>query len=101
MSAPDSSGPVVVTARLYPDSTQLDTAIAAVRGAVAAIRDEEGCEQYDPHLVDDGSILIIERWSSRAALAAHNTGAPVQVLRDGLRGITTAPATVTVAAALD
>ena len=96
-----SAGPVVVSARLHPDPAQLDAAVAAVLAAVAGIRAEEGCEQYDPHLADDGTILVVERWSSREALAAHSAGAPVQVLRDGLNGLTTAPPEVTVAVALD
>jgi len=96
-----SAGPVVVSARLHPDPAHLDAAVAAVLAAVAGIRAEEGCEQYDPHLADDGSILVVERWSSREALAAHSAGAPVQVLRNGLHGLTTAAPEVTVAVALD
>lgn len=91
---------VVVVARLHPDPARLDDVVAAVRAAVPGIRAEMGCEQYDPHLADDGTILIVERWSSREALAAHNTGAAVQVLRDGVAGLTVAPTQVTVAQTL-
>jgi len=94
------TAPVTVVARIHPDPARITDAAAAVRAAVAGIRDEAGCEQYDPHLADDGTILIVERWASRDALAAHDTGAPVQVLRDGLKGLTVAPTEVTVAVAL-
>ncbi|WP_353808278.1 putative quinol monooxygenase [Agromyces sp. SYSU T00194] len=94
------SAPVTVVARLHPAAESLEQATAAVRTALAGIRAEDGCLQYDPHLADDGSFVIVERWASREALAAHNTGAPVQVLRDGLAGLTTAPADVTIAEAL-
>ena len=93
-------GAVTVVARIHPDPARITDAAAAVRAAVDGIRAEDGCAQYDPHLADDGSIVIVERWSSREALAAHNTGAPVQVLRDGLKGLTVAPTEVTVAVAL-
>ncbi|SFR89670.1 Quinol monooxygenase YgiN [Microbacterium sp. cf046] len=95
------SEPVAVSARLFPDPAHLDAAVASVLAAVGGVRAEEGCEQYDPHLADDGSLLIVERWSSREALAAHDTGSAVQVLRDGLEGLMIAPAQVTVAVALD
>lgn len=94
------NGAVTVVARLHPDPARLDDAAAAVRTAVPGIHAEHGCELYEPHLADDGTILIVERWSSREALAAHSTGSAVQVLRDGLQGLTTAPAEVTVAVAL-
>ncbi|WP_281883311.1 putative quinol monooxygenase [Agromyces rhizosphaerae] len=91
---------VTVVARLHPASESVEQAAAVVRAALAGIRAEDGCLQYDPHLADDGSFLIVERWASRDALDAHSTGAPVQVLREGLEGLTTAPAEVTVAEAL-
>jgi quinol monooxygenase YgiN len=91
---------VTVVARIHPDPARITDAAAAVRAAVEGIRAEAGCEQYDPHLADGGTILIVERWGSREALAAHNTGAAVQVLRDGLQGLTVAPTEVTVAVAL-
>ncbi len=94
------SGEITVVARLHPAPESIEQASAAVRAALAGIRAEDGCHQYDPHLADDGSFLIVERWASREALDAHSTGAAVQVLRDGLDGLTTAPAEVTVAESL-
>ncbi|GAA3918244.1 antibiotic biosynthesis monooxygenase [Microbacterium invictum] len=95
-----SGAEVTVVARVHPDRERVDAAVAAVQAAVAGIRAEDGCRQYDPHLADDGTFVIVERWASREALAAHNTGAAVQVLRDGLAGLTVAPTQVTVATAL-
>lgn len=90
---------VTVIARLYPAPEHREQAIAAVQAAVAGILAEEGCLQYTPHLADDGTFVIVERWATRAALAAHNTGAAVQVLRDGVKGLMSAPTEVTVAVA--
>jgi quinol monooxygenase YgiN len=91
---------VSVVAVLHPVPEKVDEAVAAVLRAVAGIQAEEGCEQYAPHLGDDGTIIILERWSSREALAAHNVGAPVQVLRDGVKGLMASPPDVTIAVAL-
>ncbi|GAA1704574.1 hypothetical protein GCM10009808_23160 [Microbacterium sediminicola] len=90
---------VTVVARLHPAPENLEQAIAAIAAAVDGIRAEEGCEQYAPHLADDGTIVIVERWSSREALAAHDTGSAVQVLRDGVKGLMAAPTEVTIAVA--
>lgn len=94
------TGAVTVVARLHPDPASVEQAAAAVRAAVPGILAEDGCEQYAPHLADDGTFVIVERWSSREALAAHNTGAAVQVLRDGVKGLMSAPTEVTIAEAL-
>lgn len=91
---------VTVMARLHPDAAHLERATAAVLAAVPGIVAEEGCEQYAPHLADNGTIVIVERWASRAALAAHNTGSAVEVLRSGVKGLLSAPTEVTVAVAL-
>lgn len=90
---------VSVVAVLHPDPARREDAMAAIQAALAGIRAEHGCELYTPHHADDGTFVVIERWSSRAALAAHDVGPAVQVLRDGLRGLTTAPTGVTVAVA--
>ncbi|MDL5353061.1 putative quinol monooxygenase [Microbacterium sp. zg-YB36] len=91
---------VTVVARLHPAPEHLEQATDAVRAAVAGIRAEAGCLQYDPHLADDGAFVIVERWASREALTAHNTGSAVQVLRDGVAGLMAAQTEVTVAVAL-
>jgi quinol monooxygenase YgiN len=46
----------------------------AVDGIVAATRDEEGCEQFEPHRASNGdsAIYIYERWRDRAAFDFHH-----------------------------
>ncbi|MDG4862247.1 putative quinol monooxygenase [Streptomyces sp. T-3] len=48
--------------------------IAAYERLAPVVRAEEGCLQYDLHQVrdDPDRFVLIERWSSRAALAAHD-----------------------------
>ncbi|MGN6649591.1 putative quinol monooxygenase [Trinickia sp.] len=48
--------------------------IAAYEKLAPVVRAEAGCLQYDLHAVvgADDSFLLIERWASAAALAAHD-----------------------------
>ncbi|WP_327355407.1 putative quinol monooxygenase [Streptomyces sp. NBC_01304] len=48
--------------------------IAAYKRLAPLVRAEDGCLQYDLHQVagDPDRFVLIERWSSRAALAAHD-----------------------------
>lgn len=48
--------------------------IAAFERLAPVVRAEEGCLRYDMHQVsgDPDRFVLIERWSSRAALAAHD-----------------------------
>ncbi|GAA3636228.1 putative quinol monooxygenase [Microbacterium awajiense] len=90
---------VAVVAVIHPHPDRLDDAKAAVSAALDAVRAEDGCLQYDPHLADDGTIIMVERWASREALAAHSAGAPVTLLLERLEDLVTAPVGVTIAEA--
>ena len=59
------SNPVVVTAyfRPPPDSTSLGCG-SALRPAIAAVHEEPGCELYAIHDAPDGTIVMIEKWTS-------------------------------------
>ncbi|MGU7770507.1 putative quinol monooxygenase [Burkholderia sp. MR1-5-21] len=48
--------------------------IAAYEKLAPIVRAEQGCLQYDLHAVvgDDNSFVLIERWASAEALAAHD-----------------------------
>lgn len=48
--------------------------IAAFRELAPVVRAEEGCLQYDLHPVagDDDRFVLLERWTSKDALAAHD-----------------------------
>ena len=91
---------VAVIAVVHPLPGRVDDAISAVGAAIPAILAEDGCEGYAPHRSDDGEIVLLELWSSRAALAAHSVGPAAGALRSGLVGLLSAPTTVTVASPL-
>ncbi|WP_244147080.1 putative quinol monooxygenase [Paraburkholderia bryophila] len=48
--------------------------LAAYRQLAPIVRAEEGCRQYDLHPVagDEDRFVLLEKWSSKEALAAHD-----------------------------
>lgn len=64
---------VIAELRLKPGTAEkaADEAQKVVAGTVK----EDGCLQYDFHLsvTDPTRLVAVERWTSREALAAHNT----------------------------
>ena len=56
---------------------------------------EDGCRLYAIHDVDDGTITMIEKWDSREALAAHNTGPAIKALQVAVADLISQPTTVT------
>jgi quinol monooxygenase YgiN len=62
-----------------------------VREAVAQVHGEPGCELYALHEGRD-RLVMVEKWASPEALAAHHDGAALAVLGGALRGkVTAAP----------
>ena len=93
MTTPDS--PVVVTAYFYPRSEVRDQVLAALQPAIAAVHEEEGCELYAIHDAPDGSIVMLEKWTSAELLDAHGQGEPVKRLNVALDGLLERPVEVT------
>lgn len=63
-----------VIARLEPRADAHDAVVDVLREHVPLVHAEEGCELYAVH-GDGRVVVIIERWSTGAALKAHATGA--------------------------
>jgi quinol monooxygenase YgiN len=72
---------VIVTAVFSPKDGAKDDLIAALSAAIPAVHAEDGCELYAIHDAEDGTIVMIEKWSSRELLDAHSAGAAVDALR--------------------
>ena len=72
---------VVVVAVFSPLEGRRPELRAALRAGIAAAHAERGCLLYAIHDADDGTIVMIEKWESRADLDAHAEGAAI----DGLR----------------
>ena len=71
---------VVVTAIFTPASGQFDALHSALLETIPAVHAEEGCEVYAIHKSPDGTIVMVEKWTSRELLDAHSAGEAVRVL---------------------
>jgi quinol monooxygenase YgiN len=89
------STPVVVTAYFRPAPGKHDQVMEALQPAIAAVHEEPGCELYAIHDAPDGTIVMIEKWSSVDELDDHGAGEAVQALNASLEGLLASPVEVT------
>jgi quinol monooxygenase YgiN len=89
------STPVVVTAYFSPAPGKHDQVVEALRPAIAAVHIEPGCELYAIHDAPDGTIVMIEKWSSVGELDDHGGGEAVRALNASLDGLLASPTEVT------
>ncbi|WP_243074354.1 putative quinol monooxygenase [Microbacterium sp. SS28] len=73
---------VIVTATFVPLPGARNELIDALTRGIPAVHAEPGCELYAIHDADDGTIVMIEKWTTRTALDAHSTGSAVADLGD-------------------
>jgi len=92
--------PVIVTAVFTPVAEGRDNLIQALRAGIPAVHAEEGCELYAIHDAADGTIVMIERWSSAQTLAAHAAGDAVAALNELIGPFLAQPVVVTTMAPL-
>jgi quinol monooxygenase YgiN len=75
---------VVATIRPLPDCRE--AVVAALETAIARVhQDDEGCELYALHEATD-RLVVIEKWTSEDALAAHAKGPATTELGAALHG---------------
>lgn len=86
---------VVVTAIFHPKPGQKDTLAAAMRAGIEAVHGESGCELYSIHDAEDGTITMLEKWTSVADLDAHSNGEAVGILNRDIEGLLAQPVHVT------
>ena len=79
---------VVVVATAFPAAGRADDVRAALLRAVPRVHDEDGCELYALHESDD-RLVLIEKWTSPEALAAHAAAAALADLRGELNDLVT------------
>ena len=92
MSAPD---PVIVTAVFVPAPGRRDELVRRLEPAIREVHEEEGCELYAIHDAPDGSIVMIEKWTSEDLLDAHSQGEPVERLSAAIADVIASPVVVT------
>ena len=77
---------VVVVATIYPVPEHRDEVVAAFTAAIARVHaEDEGCQLYALHDGDD-RLVMIEKWSSEEALAAHSRGPALVQLNGRIAG---------------
>lgn len=91
---------VIVTAVMHPAPGRTDDVLAGIGDAIAGVHAEQGCELYAAHRADDGTIVLVEKWTTEADFAAHSTGAARDALRARLEGLMAAPTEVSIITAV-
>ena len=82
---------VIVVATAYPIPEHRAEVIAAFEAAIAQVHDEEpGSELYALHEGED-RLVMIEKYASDDAFAAHRKGAGLAALLAALKGKLSAP----------
>lgn len=85
---------VVVVATITPQPDSRDAVRDAIVRAIPQVHAEPGCELYALHEAHDGSFVMIERWESAEALAAHAKGDVLRAMGAELAGEVTGPSEV-------
>lgn len=86
---------IVVTAVFYPLPGRKEELALAMEAGIQAVHGEEGCELYAIHDADDGTITMIEKWTSVEDLDAHGAGSAVAVLNKDTDHLLEKPTLVT------
>lgn len=86
---------VVVTAVFYPLPGRKQELADAMQRGITAVHGEQGCELYAIHDAEDGTITMIEKWTTVEDLDAHGSGSVVEILRADVKDLVAKPATVT------
>jgi quinol monooxygenase YgiN len=82
---------VIVVATAFPVPEHRDAVIAAFEAAIAQVHDgEAGCELYALHEGKD-RLVMIEKYASEDAFAAHRKGTGLAELIAALKGKLSAP----------
>lgn len=92
---------VVVTAVFVPVEGKRAELADALRATMPAVHGEEGCLLYAIHDASDGTITMIEKWTSAQALDAHAQGAPVAALQAATAPFLARPVLVTTMTAIE
>lgn len=86
---------VVVTAVFHPKEGAKEQLAEAMRAGIEAVHAEPGCELYAIHDAADGTITMLEKWTTVEELDAHGSGSAVKVLGAGIDGLLASPTVVT------
>lgn len=86
---------VVVTAVFQPKPGKQKELAEAMRRGIEAVHTEKGCELYAIHDAEDGTVTMIEKWTTAEDLDVHGDSDQVKILRADIADLIEGPATVT------
>ncbi|HLS73017.1 MAG TPA: antibiotic biosynthesis monooxygenase [Actinomycetaceae bacterium] len=86
---------VVVTAVFYPKAGKKQELAEAMQRGIAAVHEEPGCELYAIHDAEDGTITMLEKWTTVEDLDVHGAGDPVKILNEDIADLIEKPTLVT------
>jgi len=88
---------IIVVATAFPVPEHREEVIATFEAAEEKVHaEEDGCELYALHEGPDGRLVMIEKYASEEAVAAHRAGAGLAALAAALKGKLSAPMDVQV-----
>jgi quinol monooxygenase YgiN len=88
---------IIVVATAFPVPEHREEVIVAFEAAEEKVHaEEDGCELYALHEGPDGRLVMIEKYASEEAVAAHRAGAGLAALAAALKGKLSAPMDVQV-----
>jgi len=82
---------VVIVATIVPVPEHRDEVIAALETTEAKVHADDGCLLYALHEGRDGRLVMIEKYTDSAAVAAHGQSAELAELSAALQGKLSAP----------
>lgn len=86
---------VVVTAVFTPIEGHTAELVDALRRTMPGVHEEQGCELYAIHDADDGTVTMIEKWTSQEDLDRHAAGDAVKALQQATGDHLAGPVKVT------
>ncbi|WP_341854688.1 antibiotic biosynthesis monooxygenase [Brachybacterium sp. GPGPB12] len=86
---------VVVTAVFQPKPGKQKELAEAMRRGIEAVHTEKGRELYAIHDAEDGTVTMIEKWTTAEDLDVHGDSDQVKILRADIADLIEGPATVT------
>lgn len=86
---------VVVTAVFQPKDGRKNELIEAMSRGIEAVHHEDGCELYAIHDAEDGTVTMLEKWTSAEALDTHGKGEAVGLLLADIIDLIEGPPVVT------
>ena len=79
--------PCVVIATFTPQPENYERVREVLLDVIPDVHQEEGCELYALHEEVEGSLVLIEKWTTRELWQAHLTLTTVTRIQEGIEGL--------------